>query len=89
MTAGKRKSLVLAGKENVLPNKRVRKALAPSWASTSAQMNSSDIAFAMETPVSYLLVYLFKHMLFVITGVPQGSVLRPLSNRINLNHLNL
>ncbi|KAJ8957647.1 hypothetical protein NQ318_017539 [Aromia moschata] len=39
-----------AGKENVLPNKRVRKALAPSWASTSSQMSSSEMSFAIETP---------------------------------------
>jgi myb proto-oncogene protein len=44
---GKRKSGngVAAGKENILPNKRVRKALAPSWASTS-----QDMSFAVETP---------------------------------------
>ncbi|KAJ8925566.1 hypothetical protein NQ315_009406 [Exocentrus adspersus] len=48
---GKRKGGVLAaGKENILPNKRVRKALAPSWASTSSQMNSSEMSFAIETP---------------------------------------
>ncbi|CAH1114580.1 unnamed protein product [Psylliodes chrysocephalus] len=48
---GKRKSPASAGgKENVLPNKRVRKALAPSWASSSSQMSSSDISFAVETP---------------------------------------
>ncbi|KAL3288413.1 hypothetical protein HHI36_002860 [Cryptolaemus montrouzieri] len=39
-----------AGKENVLPNKRVRKALAPSWASSPTPLNSSDISFAVETP---------------------------------------
>lgn len=50
---GKRKGGVLAaGKENILPNKRVRKALAPSWASTSSQMSSSEMSFAIETPVS-------------------------------------
>ncbi|KAL1512837.1 hypothetical protein ABEB36_002356 [Hypothenemus hampei] len=39
------------GKENVLPNKRVRKALAPSWASTSLSSGiSSDMSFAVETP---------------------------------------
>ncbi|XP_056633336.1 transcriptional activator Myb isoform X2 [Diorhabda sublineata] len=49
---GKRKGAAssAAGKENVLPNKRVRKALAPSWASSSSQMSSSDISFAVETP---------------------------------------
>lgn len=48
---GKRKGGVLAaGKENILPNKRVRKALAPSWASTSSQMSSSEMSFAIETP---------------------------------------
>ncbi|KAJ8952868.1 hypothetical protein NQ314_007474 [Rhamnusium bicolor] len=48
---GKRKCGVLAaGKENILPNKRVRKALAPSWASTSSQMSSSEMSFAVETP---------------------------------------
>lgn len=47
---GKRKngSGLASGKENVLPNKRVRKALAPAWASTSSQ----DMSFAVETPVS-------------------------------------
>uniref|UniRef100_A0A1Y1NMI0 Uncharacterized protein n=1 Tax=Photinus pyralis TaxID=7054 RepID=A0A1Y1NMI0_PHOPY len=40
--------LIAAGKENILPNKRVRKALAPSWSSTS--INSSDLSFAIETP---------------------------------------
>ncbi|XP_008195986.1 myb-related protein B isoform X2 [Tribolium castaneum] len=46
---GKRKNGngLAEGKENVLPNKRVRKALAPSWASTSSQDMSS---FAVETP---------------------------------------
>ncbi|XP_063905228.1 myb-related protein B-like isoform X3 [Zophobas morio] len=45
---GKRKngSGLASGKENVLPNKRVRKALAPAWASTSSQ----DMSFAVETP---------------------------------------
>ncbi|CAH1259955.1 unnamed protein product [Diabrotica balteata] len=49
---GKRKGTAssAAGKENVLPSKRVRKALAPSWASSSSQMSSSDISFAVETP---------------------------------------
>ncbi|CAH1168854.1 unnamed protein product [Phyllotreta striolata] len=49
---GKRKSPTSSagGKENVLPNKRVRKALAPSWASSSSQMSSTDISFAIETP---------------------------------------
>nr|CAI5830889.1 unnamed protein product [Callosobruchus analis] len=50
---GKRKaspSSAAAGKENVLPNKRVRKALAPSWTSTSSHLSSSDISFAVETP---------------------------------------
>ncbi|XP_050499620.1 myb-related protein B isoform X2 [Diabrotica virgifera virgifera] len=49
---GKRKGAAssAAGKENVLPSKRVRKALAPSWASSSSQMSSSDISFAVETP---------------------------------------
>lgn len=47
---GKRKHGCLAsGKENILPNKKVRKALAPSWSST--QMSSSDMLFAIETPV--------------------------------------
>ncbi|CAH0550998.1 unnamed protein product [Brassicogethes aeneus] len=46
---GKRKSNLAAGKENVLPNKKVRKSLAPSWASTS-QTSSSDMSFAIETP---------------------------------------
>ncbi|CAH2005299.1 unnamed protein product [Acanthoscelides obtectus] len=50
---GKRKaspSSAAAGKENVLPNKKVRKALAPSWTSTSSHLSSSDISFAVETP---------------------------------------
>uniref|UniRef100_A0AAR5NX19 Uncharacterized protein n=1 Tax=Dendroctonus ponderosae TaxID=77166 RepID=A0AAR5NX19_DENPD len=51
-TISKRKAGSLAdGKENVLPNKRVRKALAPSWASTSmSSCVSSDMSFAVETP---------------------------------------
>ncbi|XP_025832745.1 myb-related protein B isoform X2 [Agrilus planipennis] len=40
--------ILAAGKENILPNKRVRKALA--WSSTTTQINSSDISFAVETP---------------------------------------
>ncbi|KAF5307183.1 hypothetical protein FQR65_LT00699 [Abscondita terminalis] len=40
--------LIAGGKENILPNKRVRKALAPSWSSTT--INSSDLSFAIETP---------------------------------------
>ncbi|XP_030760175.1 transcriptional activator Myb isoform X2 [Sitophilus oryzae] len=49
---GKRKVVGnAADKENVLPNKRVRKALAPSWASTSmSSCVSSDMSFAVETP---------------------------------------
>ncbi|XP_060528351.1 myb-related protein B isoform X2 [Cylas formicarius] len=49
---GKRKGGGLAaGKENILPNKKVRKALAPSWASTSISSQvSSDMSFAVETP---------------------------------------
>ncbi|KAG5894946.1 hypothetical protein JTB14_023295 [Gonioctena quinquepunctata] len=50
---GKRKGAASAsagGKENILPSKRVRKALAPSWASSSSQMSSSDMSFAVETP---------------------------------------
>ncbi|XP_050292885.1 transcriptional activator Myb isoform X1 [Anthonomus grandis grandis] len=50
---GKRKASngLADGKENVLPNKRVRKALAPSWASTSmSSCISSDMSFAVETP---------------------------------------
>ncbi|XP_076257799.1 proto-oncogene like protein Myb isoform X2 [Rhynchophorus ferrugineus] len=49
---GKRKGTAsAAGKENILPNKRVRKALAPSWASTStSSCVSSDMSFAVETP---------------------------------------
>nr|XP_023015168.1 myb protein [Leptinotarsa decemlineata] len=48
---GKRKGDASAGgKENILPNKRVRKALAPSWASSSSHISSSDISFAIETP---------------------------------------
>lgn len=44
--------LIAGGKENILPNKRVRKALAPSWSNTSSsQINSSDLSFAIETPV--------------------------------------
>ncbi|KAK9873735.1 hypothetical protein WA026_002092 [Henosepilachna vigintioctopunctata] len=39
-----------AGKENVLPNKRVRKALAPSWASSPIPINTSELSFAVETP---------------------------------------
>ncbi|KAK5647466.1 hypothetical protein RI129_002358 [Pyrocoelia pectoralis] len=40
--------LIAGGKENILPNKRVRKALAPVWSTTS--INSSDLSFAIETP---------------------------------------
>ncbi|XP_019865142.1 myb-related protein B isoform X2 [Aethina tumida] len=46
---GKRKGNLAAGKENMLPNKRVRKSLAPSWASTSLA-SSTDMSFAIETP---------------------------------------
>ncbi|GLV39724.1 Myb oncogene-like [Carabus blaptoides fortunei] len=51
MTKRKCGQLITAGKENILPNKRVRKALAPSW-STSAynNMNNSDVSFIIETP---------------------------------------
>lgn len=41
--------LIAGGKENILPNKRVRKALAPTW-SSSSNINSSDLSFAIETP---------------------------------------
>jgi hypothetical protein len=48
----KRKPLAtgLYGKENALPHKRVRKALAPSW-STPGMMSVTDLSFS-ETPVS-------------------------------------
>ncbi|CAG9762383.1 unnamed protein product [Ceutorhynchus assimilis] len=47
---GKRKSNT--GKENTLPNKKAcRKALGPSWASTSTSSGvASDMSFAVETP---------------------------------------
>ncbi|KAJ8977022.1 hypothetical protein NQ317_013471 [Molorchus minor] len=50
MTGKRKGGASAAGKENVLPNKRVRKALAPSWASTSSQMSSSEMSLAIETP---------------------------------------
>ncbi|CAG9813270.1 unnamed protein product [Phaedon cochleariae] len=50
MTGKRKGSGSGAEKENVLPNKKVRKALAPSWAASSSQMNTSDISFAIETP---------------------------------------
>lgn len=46
-------SIFAGGKENMLPNKRVRKALAPSWDVTSSSQLSSDMSFAIETPVSF------------------------------------
>lgn len=42
------------GKENVLPNKRVRKALAPAWTNPQQdqqQLDCSEMSFAIETPV--------------------------------------
>lgn len=55
----KRKSGSSGDKENIFPNKKVRKALAPSW-STPAQLlnNNSDAALFIETPVSILLIHL-------------------------------
>ncbi|XP_045468555.1 transcriptional activator Myb isoform X1 [Harmonia axyridis] len=39
------------GKENVLPNKKVRKALAPGWTCSPVNINNtSDMSFAVETP---------------------------------------
>ncbi|XP_066244887.1 myb protein isoform X1 [Euwallacea similis] len=56
MTAKRKSSNVFFGKENVLPNKKVRKALAPSWASTSvSSCMSSDVSFAVETPSKCLI----------------------------------
>lgn len=43
--------MVATGKENMLPTKKVRKALGPVWAAAQ-QMNTSDMSVAVETPVS-------------------------------------
>ncbi|XP_065167067.1 myb protein-like isoform X2 [Atheta coriaria] len=49
VSSGKRKPHIPADKENILPNKKVRKALAPGWTSLNSPM-SSDMSFAVETP---------------------------------------
>lgn len=41
----------LCGKENTLPHKRVRKALAPSWSTPGVIPGVTELSFA-ETPVS-------------------------------------
>lgn len=49
----KRKVLMPVGKENAQPNRRIRKALAPSW-STPGNISVpgvTDISYAGETPV--------------------------------------
>lgn len=55
MTKRKCGPMSILDKENVLPNKKVRKALAPSWAANPAQLNinNSDAALFIETPVSF------------------------------------
>lgn len=61
MTKRKGGQLSTTGKENILPNKRVRKALAPSWSTPAYNsMNSSDVSFIIETPVSCLKLKQYK-----------------------------
>jgi hypothetical protein len=49
----KRKVLLPIGKENAQPNKRVRKALAPSWSTPGNVFvpGVTDISYTAETPV--------------------------------------
>jgi hypothetical protein len=57
----KRKVLLPTGKENAQPNKRIRKALAPSW-STPGNISVpgvTDISYIAETPVWISLTYYF------------------------------